>query len=121
MTLNDLLDLIVQLVAVEGHGKLPVAGLTDLKLHGSGRFLEPVFGAVDESAFVTGQPVRILYRDKSGTISDRVVVPYAAENGVLTAFCRLRNEDRTFLLSRILLAAPPDDIFPTLTEPVEVK
>ena len=121
MTLNNLLDLILDLIVAGGHGNLPVAGLTDLKLHESGQFLEPIFGAVDESVFVPGQPVRILYRDKSGSISDRIVVPYAAENGILTAFCRLRNEDRTFLLSRILLAGPLSSTFPMLTEPAEVE
>ena len=112
MKLYELLDLLIERIAVDGYDDLPVAGLTDLKLHESGQFLEPIFGAVDESVFVPGQPVRILYRDKSGSISDRVIVPYNAENGVVTAFCRLRNEDRTFLLSRILLAGPLDQVQP---------
>lgn len=83
----------------------PVVGLSGFRVDEAGKFIEPVFEPVSESVFVPDQPVRILYRDKSGSITDRVVVPYNVEGGILYGFCRLRQEDRTFVISRILLAS----------------
>lgn len=83
-----------------------VLGLSGFRVADEGKFIEPLFEPVSESAFVAGQPTRILYRDKSGSITDRVVVTYNVENGVLYGFCQLRQENRTFILSRILLAEP---------------
>lgn len=47
-------------------------------------------------------PVTICYIDRGGRASERVVVPLWANHNYLIAFCRLRKEQRTFRLDRIV-------------------
>lgn len=49
-----------------------------------------------------GHPVAIVYVDRAGNISSRVIEEVQVSNGALSAWCRLRQDDRWFSLSRIL-------------------
>ncbi len=55
-------------------------------------------------------PIGIRYLDDHGNVTERVIEPYFLRSyqgdGYLTAFCRLRNAQRTFRIDRILAAFP---------------
>jgi hypothetical protein len=57
--------------------------------------------AADEQA-----PVELSYRRRDGVETVRVVEPRALRAGLVTAWCRTRQDERTFDLSRILWARP---------------
>jgi predicted DNA-binding transcriptional regulator YafY len=50
--------------------------------------------------------VEIAYRRRDGEETTRVIEPSVLRAGLVTAWCRLRQDERTFDLSRILWARP---------------
>jgi hypothetical protein len=46
-------------------------------------------------------PIEIIYTDGSGSTTTRVIEPLALEGSMLSAWCRLREDEREFVLARI--------------------
>ncbi|MEO1266636.1 MAG: WYL domain-containing protein, partial [Myxococcota bacterium] len=66
-------------------------------------------------ALEKGLPVQIAYRKAIGEITNRIIEPMLASDRHIVAFCRLRQEQRTFRLDRILSArwpSMPEDASP---------
>lgn len=57
-------------------------------------------------AIETGSPVLIHYVDADGRRTERVIEPLVLSGGMLVAWCRLRDDERMFLLDRIAAVAP---------------
>jgi hypothetical protein len=62
-----------------------------------------------------GIDLELQYRDGSGDVTERTIIPdrlYRSSNGLcyLKGYCRLREEDRTFRLDRILSFEPLEDL-----------
>ena len=53
-------------------------------------------------------PVKITYRSASGGITTRVISEIEMVNGLLYAWCHLRDDDRVFSIDRIQAVAPVD-------------
>jgi predicted DNA-binding transcriptional regulator YafY len=72
--------------------------------------------AIVERAIVAKQVLEITYRDKTGETSTRTVEPVAVlgvrPHWYLWAWCRSRNDPRSFRLDRIIDAAMTDDVAP---------
>jgi predicted DNA-binding transcriptional regulator YafY len=51
-------------------------------------------------------PVKITYQSASGGTTTRVISDIEMINGLLYAWCHLRNDDRVFSLDRIQAVAP---------------
>ena len=61
--------------------------------------------------------VEIAYRARGGEETVRTVEPYGVRAGLLTAWCRLRQDERTFDLSQILWARPVEELRRFAEEP----
>jgi len=57
-----------------------------------------------KTALTEARPLKIDYRTGGGRVSTRVIEPKALSGNFVVAFCRLRQEQRTFRLDRILKA-----------------
>ena len=57
-------------------------------------------------ALATGQPVQLTYVDGQGRTSRRMVEQLDLDPPFLRGYCHLRQEDRTFALTRVLSVAP---------------
>lgn len=57
----------------------------------------------------SGTPVWISYLDNDGVSSERIVDPLRLSGGWLTAYDRLRDATRTFVVHRIMAIAPVSD------------
>jgi hypothetical protein len=62
--------------------------------------------ALCKRAAETQAAVELAYRRRDGVETVRVVEPRALRAGLVTAWCRMRQDERTFDLSRILWARP---------------
>ncbi|HTF51262.1 MAG TPA: helicase-associated domain-containing protein [Pseudonocardia sp.] len=68
--------------------------------------LTPGEMAILSDAIERRHPVRIDYLSGSDRMTSRVVDPIDLEHDLLTAWCRLREDERTFLLGRIAAVRP---------------
>ncbi|GAA1745494.1 helicase C-terminal domain-containing protein [Luedemannella helvata] len=57
-------------------------------------------------ALTAEESVKITYRDAEGDVTHRVIEPLALDGHVLEAWCRLRDDERVFALSRISSVTP---------------
>ena len=57
-------------------------------------------------ALQTGDTVQLIYLDGRGKMTQRTVIPREIKNGRLLAYCFLRRERRSFIISNILSAYP---------------
>jgi len=66
----------------------------------------PVPAPVSRLLRQTGGVVRIIYLDRAGAVSDRLVRVDGASGGKIRAYCFLRRGPRTFDAARILACEP---------------
>ncbi|TMW72984.1 hypothetical protein [Alteribacter natronophilus] len=57
-------------------------------------------------AMISREPVEMIYMNKSGTVTKRVVSIHCVSAGKVTAFCHLRKALRTFRRESILSVMP---------------
>ena len=57
-------------------------------------------------ALATGRPVHLTYVDGQGRTSQRTVEQLDLDPPFLRGYCHLRQEDRTFALTRVLTVTP---------------
>lgn len=68
--------------------------------------LTPTEGRLLAHAIDHGGPVSIEYRSRSGGVTRRVIEDAVLEDGILRAWCRLRDDERNFSLDGILSVTP---------------
>jgi hypothetical protein len=86
--------------------ELALPGSVAAAVHAQASQLTPGEMAILADAIERRQPVRIDYFTASDRMTNRVVEPIELEHDLLTAWCRLREDERNFLLGRIAAVRP---------------